>query len=47
MMFLKFVNEKVLEPEEEVEKNQWRKNDVRERRILVDLVRDHLVPHIS
>ena len=44
---LKFMNEDVPEPEEEVEKAQWKKNDARERRILVDSVKDHLVPQIS
>ena len=44
---LKFVNENVLELEEEVEKDRWRKNDARARRILVDSVKDHLVPRIS
>ena len=44
---LKFMNENVPEPKDEAEKAQWRKNDARERRILVDSVKDHLVPHIS
>ena len=44
---LKFVNEKVPEPEEETKKTQWRKNDAKVGRILVDSVRDHLVPQIS
>ena len=44
---LKFVNENVPEPEEEAEKAQWRKNDVRSRRILVHSIKDHLVPQIS
>ena len=32
---LKFVNEKVPEPEVEEDKSQWRKNDARARRLLV------------
>ena len=44
---LKFVNEKVPEPEAEDDKSQWRKNDVEARRILVDSVKDLLVPQIS
>ena len=44
---LKFMNENVPEPEEEVEKTRWRKNDARERRILVDSVKGHLLPLIS
>ena len=41
---LKFVNEDVPKLEEEAEKTQWRKNDARARRILVDSVKGHLVP---
>ena len=44
---LKFVNEKVLEPVAEEDKSHWRRSDARARTILVDLVRDHLVPQIS
>ena len=44
---MKFVNEDVPKIEEEAEKAQWKKNDARARRILVDSVRDHLVPCIS
>ena len=41
---LKLVNQKVLEPDAEEDESHWRKSDARERRILVDSVRDHLVP---
>ena len=44
---LKLVNEKVLEPGIEEDKSHWRKSDARARRILVDLVKDHMVPQIS
>ena len=44
---LKFVNEKVLEPEAKEEKSQWRKCDAKARRILVDSIKDHLVPQVS
>ena len=44
---LQCVNEKVPEPEAGEDKPRWRKNDAKARRILVDLVRDHLVPQIS
>ena len=44
---LKFVNEKVLEPEAEEDKSQWRKNDAKARRILVDVVKDHFVSQVS
>ena len=40
---LKFVNEKVPESEAEEDKSHGR-SDARARRILVDSVRDHLVP---
>ena len=44
---LKLVNEKVPEPDAEEDKCHWRKSDARARRILVDSVRDHLVPQSS
>ena len=43
---LKLVNEKVPEPEAEEDKSH-RRSDARARRILVDSVRDHLVPQMS
>ena len=43
---LKLVNEKVLEEDVEEDKSHWRKSDARARRILVNSVRDHLVPQI-
>ena len=43
---LNFVNEKVLEAEEQEDKSQWSKCDAKARRTLVDLVKDHLVPQI-
>ena len=43
---LKFVNDKVPEPEVEEAKSQWRKCDAKERRILVDSVKDHSVLQI-
>jgi len=33
--------------EAEEDKSHWRKSDARARRILLDSVRDHLVPQIS
>ena len=44
--FLKLVNKKVQKPNAEKVKFHWRKSDARARRILVDSVRDHLVPEI-
>ena len=43
---LKLVNEKVPEPEAEEDKSHTR-SDAKARRIMVDSVRDHLVPQIS
>jgi len=45
--FLKLVNEKVPKPNAEEDKSHWRKSDARARRILVDSIRDDLVPQIS
>ena len=42
----KFMNEDVPEPEQDDEKARWKKNDARARRILVDSMKDHLVPNI-
>jgi len=44
---LNLVNQKVAEPNVEEDKSRWRKSDARARRILVDSVRNHLVPQIS
>ena len=44
---MNFINEKVPEPEVEEDKSQWRKNDAQSRRLLLDSVKDHLVPQIS
>ena len=45
--FLKLVNKKVQKPNAEKDKFHWRKSDARARRILVDSIRDDLVPQIS
>ena len=44
--FLKLVNAKVPKTNAEEDKSHWRKSDARARRILVDSVRDHMVPQI-
>ena len=44
---LNLFNEKVPEPYAEEDKSHWRKSDARVRRILVDLVKDHLVSQMS
>ena len=40
---LKFVNEKVPEPEEETKKTKWKKSDAKARRIMIYSVKDHLI----
>ena len=45
--FLKLVNKKVQKPDAEEDKSHWRKSDARARKILVDSIRDDLVPQIS
>ena len=44
--FLKLVNEKVPKPNAKEDKSHWKKSDARAKRILVNSVRDHLVPQI-
>ena len=44
---LKLVNEKFPEAGADEDKSHWKKSYARARRILVDSVRDHLVPQIS
>ena len=44
---LKLVNEKVPKAGAEEDKSHWKRSYARARRILVDSVRDHLVPQIS
>ena len=41
------MEEGVSEPEAEVEKPSWKKNDAKERWILLDFVKDHWIPQIS
>ena len=43
---LKLVNEKVPEQDVEEDMSYWKKSDAIARRILVNSVRDHLVPQI-
>ena len=43
----KLVNEKFREAGADEDKSHWKKSYTRARRILVDSVRDHLVPQIS
>ena len=41
------VQEEVAEPEDEEAKVKAKKNLVREKRMVADSVKDHLIPHIS
>ena len=41
------MEEDVLGPEDNLQKSEWKKNVVKVRKIMMDLVRDHLVPHTS
>jgi hypothetical protein len=43
---LEHVTVGVLEPDEEEEKTKHKKNEKKEKRIMSDLVNDHLIPHI-
>jgi hypothetical protein len=42
-----YVIEEVAEPEEEEAKGKYRKNLIRAKRIIVDSIQDHLIPHVS
>ena len=37
----------IVEPEGEEEKSKYQKNEGKAKRILIDSVKDHLIPHIS
>ena len=41
----KYVKIVILEPEDDEEKSKHKKNDTKEKRILVDLIKDRLIPH--
>ena len=41
------VKTEITEPEGEEKKTKYRKNEGKAKRILIDLVKDHLIPHIS
>jgi hypothetical protein len=42
-----FIKEKVPEPDEDEAKEIHKKNLVKEKRIIVDYIKDHLIPHVS
>jgi hypothetical protein len=41
------IKEEVLEPEEDENKEKYKNNLVREKRSIVDSIKDHLIPHVS
>ena len=43
----KYVNEEVAEPKGEEAKASHKKNRIRSKRIIVDYIKDHLIPHVS
>jgi len=43
----KFVKEEVPEPEDEEAKSKHKKDMIRAMRIIVDSIKDHLIPHVS
>jgi hypothetical protein len=43
----KYVKEKISEPESDEEKSKHKRNEAKTKRILIDYVRDHLIPQIS
>ena len=42
-----YVKEEVAEPEGEEDKARHKKGMVRAKRIIVDSIKDHLIPHVS
>ena len=44
---LNYVEEEVPKPQEESEKFLWKGNQTKVRKIMVDSLKNHLVPHIS
>ena len=42
-----FVKEEVLEPKEDVAKAKYKKSLFKAKRIIVDSIKDHLIPHVS
>jgi hypothetical protein len=43
----KFIKENVPEPEEEAAKAKYKKDMVRAKRIIVESIKDHLIPQVS
>ena len=42
-----FIEEDISEPEGEEDKAKHKKSLVKEKRIIVDSIKDHLIPHVS
>jgi hypothetical protein len=43
----KFIKENVSEPEEDEAKEKYKKDMIRDKRIIVDSIKDHLIPQVS
>jgi hypothetical protein len=43
----KYIKEEVEEPEDAVEKMKHQKDSIRAQRIIVDSIKDHLIPYVS
>jgi hypothetical protein len=43
----KFIKEEVEEPEDDIEKEKHQKDSIRAQRIIVDSIKDHLIPYVS
>jgi hypothetical protein len=43
----RFIKEEVSEPEDTVEKAKHQKDSIRAQRIIVDSIKDHLIPYVS
>jgi hypothetical protein len=46
-MILDYINQDIHEPEEDEVKVKHRKKEVMIKRIMVDSIREHLIPHIA
>jgi hypothetical protein len=43
----RFIKDKVLEPDDAAEKAKHQKDTIRAKRIIVDSIKDHLIPYVS
>jgi broad-specificity NMP kinase len=44
---ISFIEEDVEEPEEDEAKSKHKKDMIKEKRIIVDSIKNHLIPHVS